>query len=107
MGLGEGVNQGGEVVGKDVDEVVCVSMKLSCMGVFEDGGGRGLIMILENESVGVPRSGGQPVPKGLLGCVDGVLSLCSSDVFEHSVGTVDGLCDLCIGWRACRVSGEV
>ena len=80
---------------------------MSCLGVFEDGGGRGLVVVLKDESVGVLGSSGQPVPKGLLGCVDGVLLLCSSDVFEYSVGAVDGLCDLCIGRRACRVSGEV
>ena len=77
------------------------------MGVFEDGGGRGLIVVLENESMGVPRSSGQPVPKGLLGCVDSVLLLCSSGVFQYSAGTLDGPCDLCIGWGTCRASGAV
>lgn len=58
------------MVSEDVIGLVNLSVELSRGRVPKDGGGRGLVMVLEDEPVGVLGPGGQPAPKCLLSCGD-------------------------------------
>jgi hypothetical protein len=91
---GWGVEEGGEVLCEYIGELVGLSMELPRGGVPEDGGGRGFVMILEYEPVGVLGFGGQPVSEGLLGCSSLLLLVCSGHAPEVGGGRVDGLVEL-------------
>lgn len=74
------------MVCEDVSKLVGFSMELASDGVSENGGGRGLVMALKDESMGMLGPGGQPVPECLLGCGVLLLVVGIGDGFEEGVG---------------------